>query len=251
MEQTFESLYRQIGQLVAEMPNLEGPEALSKNDLRWLGRTSVILNEVLDAYARATFNVASQGLNVGNSLRGHNAHAIATLLYQALATIEAKIPAQVQGAFIPVGAGFDAVQALAKVLREAKDDVLIVDPYMDARILTDFAPLIGEKVSIRLLFDAHRTKVGAVVPVAQRWINQYGGTRPLKIRQTSPRALHDRLIFIDGKTVFSLTQSLKDFASRSPASVLRVDNETASMKLVAYDDMWRKSTCAISTDSDF
>jgi len=163
------------------------------------------------------------------------------ILYRALALAEAKAPPGVQGAFIPAGAAFDALQAAVKVLGEAKADVLIVDPYMDAKVLTDFAPLVPERVVIRLLSDSHYTKPNIVMTVAERWIRQYGGARPLEVRQTAPRALHDRLIFVDSRVVWALTQSLKDFASRAPASVLRVDGETAKLKLEAYGAMWAES----------
>jgi hypothetical protein len=45
------------------------------------------------------------------------------------------------GAFIPAGNAFDAMAAIGSVLRTAKQGVFIVDPYMDEKALTDFAPL--------------------------------------------------------------------------------------------------------------
>jgi len=60
-------------------------------------------------------------------------------LYKAIAIAELDAPAGAQGAFIPVGNAFEAYSAIAKVLRSAASDVLIVDPYMDDSVLTDFA----------------------------------------------------------------------------------------------------------------
>ena len=45
-----------------------------------------------------------------------------------------------QGSFIPVGASFTAVDALTKIFGTATASVLIVDPYADANLLTDFLP---------------------------------------------------------------------------------------------------------------
>jgi hypothetical protein len=50
--------------------------------------------------------------------------------------------------------------------------------------------------------------------------------------------LHDRLIIVDWSQVWTLTQSLKDFAARSPASVIRVDGDLARLKIDAYEQLW-------------
>ena len=113
-----------------------------------------------------------------------------------------------------------------------------VDAYMDAKALTDFAPLAAEGVLIRLLTDSKYTARDALQAPAARWTRQYDRARPLEVRFTAPRLLHDRLIIVDGAQVWSLTQSLKDFAGRSPASVLRVDGDMARLKLEAYAEMW-------------
>jgi hypothetical protein len=231
-----ESLYRQLGQLVADTPDsLAGPGPITPDMLRWLGRASALVAESGEATDRIGFNVAADGLLL---LREQNAHRIVTILHRALARAERNAPAAAQGAFIPVGAAFDVFQVIAKVLGGATNDILIIDPYMDAKVLTDFAPLAAERVTIRLLTDSFYTKEATLQPPAARWAQQYGALRPLQVRLTHPRLLHDRLIIIDGAGVWSLTQSLKNFAGRSPASVLRVEGDTASLKVEAYGKMW-------------
>jgi hypothetical protein len=42
-----------------------------------------------------------------------------------------------RGAFIAAGHGFDAFAAVGKALGTATADVFIVDPYADAKLLTD------------------------------------------------------------------------------------------------------------------
>ena len=236
-----ESLYRQLGQLVAEIPSdLAGPGAISPETHRWLGRAAALVEEsggggVIDPVG---FTVASDSLFGRAETRLQNAHRIVAILYRALARAEQNAPASAQGAFIPIGAAFDVFQAIGKVLSTATKDVLIVDAYMDAKVLTDFAASAPEGVAIRLLSDSHHTKPSALLPAATRWAQQYAALRPLEIRLTAPRLLHDRLIVVDGVGVSSLTQSLKDFAARSPASVLRVDADLAKQKVEAYEQMW-------------
>jgi hypothetical protein len=48
--------------------------------------------------------------------------------------------------------------------------------------------------------------------------------------------LHDRIIVIDRSEVWVLTQSLKDIANRSPASIVRFDDP--KIKINAYNKIW-------------
>mgnify|MGYP001290746529 CR=1 FL=1 len=60
------------------------------------------------------------------------------------------------------------------------------------------------------------------------------------------RTLHDRLIAVDDSIVWVLTQSLNAFATRSPASIVRVDDQTAALKIAAYADVWPKAAVPLS-----
>lgn len=238
-----ESLYRELGQLVAEAPDLTGPGPISAAVHRWLGRVAAVLSDATDSrdtlavMDRIQFNTAADGLS-SELMRASYAHSIIAILHRALARAERKAPASAQGAFIPVGAAFDVFQVIGKVLSAAANNALIVDAYMVPNVLIDFAPLAPEKVVVRLLTDSFYTKPETLRPAASRWKQQHVATRPLEIRLTAPRLLHDRLIVIDGTLVWSLTQSIKDFASRSPASVLRVDGDIAAHKIHAYGQLW-------------
>lgn len=235
-----ESLYVQLCNLVAEFPVLGGGGQITPEINLWLGRAAYLVGETGDTIDLAGFKVATNGLN--SVLRESNAQHISAVVFRALARAEANAPTTARGAFIAVGAAFDAFQALGKLLSSAKQDVLIVDPYMDSKILMDFAASAPEGVKLRLLADAHSTKQISLEPAANRWIQQFGDSRPLEARLSAPRSLHDRLIMIDGASVWTLTQSLKDFATRSPASVLSVPADIAQMKAAFYGDVWANAT---------
>jgi hypothetical protein len=158
-----------------------------------------------------------------------------------LARAELAAPAETQGAFITVGEQFSAISAVSKILGNARDDVLIVDAYADATILTDFAVLAPETATIRVLGDEHSVKP-SLRPAATRWAAQYKAVRPLDVRLAPARALHDRLIVTDGGSVWIFTQSLKDFAGRAPASIVKVPVDIAAMKVAAYDAIWQDAT---------
>jgi len=223
------------------MPDFSGYAPLTKDHLTWIGRAHALVKESSDIIALAEFSSASN--NIQSALRHDAANQITLILYKLLGAAELKAPPSARGTFIPVGSSFDAFAAVSKVLQTAAKDAFIVDPYIDETILTDFAGSLPDGVSLRLLADQSAAKP-SLTTAAQRWAHQYGNSKPLAVRLSNPKLLHDRAIFIDRKTTWILTQSLKDFAKRSPAEIVRAD-DTAAMKIAAYEAIWLNSNVIV------
>ena len=216
------------------MPDLNVDEYPSTTQ-QWIGRAAALIYESGGFADLAIFKTLLGNLT-NSPMKWKAAQEIAITLYVALG-VEMQAPISAQGAFIPAGNAFDAFAALSKVFGSATNDILIVDPYLDEKVLTDFAALAQNGVSIRLLADEAGHKA-TLSPASQRWAAQYGGTRPLEIRLAPARTLHDRVIIADSALVWILTQSLNAFAARSPATIVRADHETAPLKITAYDLIW-------------
>jgi hypothetical protein len=232
-----QAIYVQLGRLLEAPPNLSASPR-SEEGHRWLGRAYALIIELRDVALLASLDMAIRNLESPNANIHHQAkEEVFTLLHRALAIAELRAPVAAQGAFIPAGGAFDALAAIGKVLASAKSEALIIDPYMDETVLTDFAPMIREGVQIKLLSDQHDHKA-SLKPAVERWRAQHKTTRPLEARLALARTLHDRLIVVDTRNVHILTQSLNAFAARAPASIVRVDDETANLKIVAYDSIW-------------
>jgi hypothetical protein len=234
-----ESLYLQLGQLVSEMPPSLKHGTITPDMNRWLGRAAYLVKQVCGSADAANFDLACNHLD--SMAREISAQTILAIVYRALAAAEANAPSAARGGFVAVGAALDALQVIGKVLAQAQSDVCIVDPYMDSKVFTDFAPTAGPTAAVRLLSDSHNTKPEAIRPALTRWIQQFKG-RVIEVRLTPPRSLHDRLIVADGKLAWTITQSLKDFANRSPALVQRVDPDMAAMKIDFYNQVWATAT---------
>jgi hypothetical protein len=205
--------------------------------MKWVGQVTAVLKESSDLKLEMEANAAIALLNRPN--RKDYFQTIMVTLYKALAVAELNAPQSAQGAFIPVGNSFDAFAAVSRILGGAQRDVLLVDPYMDESVLTEFAGSVQEAVALRLLTDQATAKPG-LGPAVRRWQTQYAN-RPLEARLAAPRALHDRAIFIDGSQAWTVTQSLKDLARRSPAEIVRAD-DTAALKIAAYETIWTSAT---------
>ncbi len=229
-----EDLYRQLGRLIETMPNLD-TEPLSTEAKQWLGRADALVQQHDDMMLVATWGATLSVLNrsIGKASKIAD---IQQTLYRVLGAAELKAPAGIQGAFIPVGGSFDAFAAIAKVLKTATKDVFIVDPYLDHTVLTEFGVALPENIPLRLLADEKDHKP-TLTPAATKWAQQHGGKRPLAVRLAPWRGVHDRSIFIDGKTAWNLTQSFKDFAARSPGEIIRAD-DTAALKIPYYETIW-------------
>jgi hypothetical protein len=237
-----DELYRRFGRFLENVPDFSGYEPLSSEQLQWLGRAQALVKESQDAIAMADINLAAKRMLIGPTRAEALKHIMLTLHTQ-LASAELRAPASMQGAFIPVASTFDAFAAISKLLQTATRDVLVVDPYLDETVLTDFGTVISAGVNLRLLSDAATVRP-SLAPAASRWVAQHGTSRPLLVRLAAPKALHDRAIFVDQKGARTITQSLKDFAKRSPAEIVRAD-DTAALKIAAYEHIWSHANVVV------
>ena len=94
----------------------------------------------------------------------------------------------------------------------------MVDPYADANLLTDFAVLAPEGVQVMVLADKADHKP-ALKAAAERWVQQYGPSRPLRVRLAPSKTLHDRLIIVDDRESWSVGQSFNALGKRAHTSL--------------------------------
>src|SRR5437763_3513212 len=232
-----QELYQRLGRIIGSSPmSLDGVEPLYPGEMEWIGQASALSAMVGDLGLSAETQVAVNGLHSPG--RAVSYQKLLLILYKALAQVELHCPPSVQGSFIPAGSPHDAFEAVAKILRTAKKDVLIVDPYMDATVLNDFCTTAPEQVLLRLLTDEGAVRPD-LEPAGRRWIAQHA-TRPIQIRFAPARALHDRAFIVDSAKAWTVTQSLKDLATRAHGEIVRAD-DIAQLKIPAYEDVWSKA----------
>jgi hypothetical protein len=238
-----EALYAQIGHLVETIPDLIARPVLPATGL-WLGRAHALISNVASKQDLAKF-AGGMDMIMSSSDFVHRRRAmgdIQAVLYRALSAAEMLAPIKSQGAFIPAGNAFDALAAVGKVLGTATISALIVDPYLDEKVLTEFAPMAAENITLKLLSDVQTVKP-SFSPALGAWRRQFGtSSRLLEARLAPARSLHDRLIIVDDIQVWILTQSLNALAARAPASLARVETDAAALKIEAYASIWNSAT---------
>jgi hypothetical protein len=235
-----EALYAQLGRLIETMPpDLKAAVPLSADTLHWLGRAHALVYEAEGAGAQLEFQYARNALDQHRQV---GAERIASLLYRALATVETEVPASFAGAFIPAGNTFDAMAAATRIFALAKVELLIVDPYLDEKIFIEFAPFVPVGVKLRLLCDeaGHKERLTLAL---KKWLDQNGSMRPVEARAARARTLHDRIVAVDCKLVWTVGQSFNALAVRAPTSFVQSNPDTAAEKVRAYgEDIWNSAT---------
>jgi hypothetical protein len=238
--------YIQLNALLAAAPELsavDGYGGIPDVSLKWLAEVAATVSRLGLLNENAELNVAISMLISSCGGRAHSAK-IKIILYRCIALAQQASPSTAQSAFVASGSDFDAFAAIQRVIQQAQSSILIVDPYLDETALLSFGVLANEKVSLALLADENGLRLG-LKPAADRWLAQYQSDRPLTVKLAAKRTLHDRLILVDSTEAWILTQSLKDFAARSPATIQKVDPILARMKFEAYSDVWKASVTLV------
>lgn len=237
-EQKASMLHAQLAHLLEQIP----PDLTQGDGPMWLGHVHMIVESAAVPGDASLFALKATNLSTSPILKGGERTSLVIIAYRALAALERSGSSSFTGMFIHPGNVFDAYTAISQVLSQATNDLLILDPYADEKILTAFGSSVAPGVPIRILADRNDYKRNLSTAL-KLWHQQYADGRPVELRLAEPRRLHDRAIFVDRRDVWTLTQSIKDFAKRSPGHITRVDN-IGREKREAYEAIWDESEVA-------
>lgn len=230
-----------LAELIRTAPRFAHEDNIWLEDERWLGQTNAVLQASGCLDALIDFKTARS--SIGGIL--FNRSKLTTPLQDAYAALELTLPVGSQGAFIPPGEAFNGYAALVRIVKSANDNLLIVDPYTDATLFTEIAPSIPEGVSLRCLTSKQSFK--ELVAASDKWINTgEHEKRPVTVRIAPPKTLHDRVIIIDGSAVWSISQSFKDIAARSAASITQDRTDLARQKIEFWEASWNSGEALYS-----
>jgi hypothetical protein len=232
-----EALYYQLGNLVAEIPELAGPTTIETD--RWIERAFELVELAGGLADTIQLRVATE--NLDGMLRARNAETIRSIVQRALVRAELKAPPQAKGAFIVANSAYDAFSAVRRVLASAQAEVLLIDPQADAKALTDFAVLAPDRVVVRLLADQGDYK-RSLASATRRWLQQFGGTRPLFVRLAPRGTVRDTLILVDGVHAWALGSPFSQLAKLDHMTLVRIPAETASPLIATYAAKWDAAT---------
>jgi hypothetical protein len=137
---------------------------------------------------------------------------------------------------IPHKSVFEYFDEIRKIIELAKQDLLFVDPYLDAEFVSRYLPHVSAGVTIRLL---GREKLATLLPAVEFFARQNG----LLIEVRSAPNFHDRYIFVDRVGCYQSGASFKDGAKSAPTTVAQIVDAFAAMHKM-YEDLWSAAQVA-------
>ena len=110
------------------------------------------------------------------------------------------------------------------------EDLLFVDPYLDAEFVSRHLPHVTTGVTIRLL---SREKLKTLLPAVEAFAQQ----ERANIEARSSQNFHNRYIFVDEIVCYQSGASFKDGAKSSPTTLAQI-TDAFSPVFQTYEDLW-------------
>lgn len=233
-----EQLLALIEGLIRDAPFFVHKAALTNSELHWLGRAEVILEHAGTMLNRAEFQTEKS--KIGE--RNFDMKSLLGPIYATYARVELRSPVSSGGSFIPAGDTWNGYAALVKLVQRTCNDLLIIDPYIDGNAFMEFVPHSAASKTTRFLTTKNKDYHPALSAAVSKWLgDKISKDRFFEVRYAPTGSLHDRLIKIDGSEAWLISQSMKDIAKRSPASVFRAEPAITELKFAHYNQIWTDS----------
>lgn len=227
-----EVLLAQVRSLIERTPDFDQYTPTSHEHLVWLGQAHAFVSQ-WDRTEAMGIKVSSQLLH-SETMREGSLDSIMGAVYRAMAALELVAPVAAQTTFA-AGDVYDFFNELNKVISSAEASIFIVDPYLDPSVFDQYLSSRGADVTVKLLLNKD---ADSIQPAAEKYIQQFGSV--LEVRKS--KAIHDRVIFIDGYVCWITGQSLKDAAKAKPTYLVALAPDVVPAKLQSYEEIWAAAT---------
>ncbi len=133
---------------------------------------------------------------------------------------------------VAVGQGmvFDYFDEIRKAIELATQDLLFVDPYLDAEFVSRYLPHVQAGVTVRLLANK---KLAKLLPAVEAFVKQHGA----RIEVRAALNFHDRYLFVDRSTCYQSGASFKEGASKAPTTLTEITDAFRPVGQT-YEDLW-------------
>jgi len=157
---------------------------------------------------------------------------VMTLVHQARHDLRMQTLGPVNVA-VPHRMVFDYFDEIRKIIEVAKQDLLFVDPYLDAEFVSRYLGHITADVTTRLLA---RERLQTLLPAVDAFVQQWKA----KVEVRSAPNFHDRYIFVDRTACYQSGASFKDGAKSAPTTLTQITDAFVPV-LQTYEDLWNRA----------
>lgn len=232
-----EQLLMEFEDLLRNTPPQQTITEQTPENFSWLGRAAAAL-EAWDMIKGSMAKIDINNIQSSN-LRMHSEgyRKTLTIVHQAIHELRMKTTGPLSVA-VGTGGVFNYFDEIRKILESANQDVLFVDPYLDAEFVARYLPNIKDGVTIRLL---GRAKLKTLIPAVEAYSQQ----SEHKVEVRSAQGFHDRYVFIDVGNCYQSGASFKDGAKKSPTTLTQITDAFSAMQ-ATYEDLWANGSTEFS-----
>jgi hypothetical protein len=223
-------LLAEIEDVLRTMPPLANLHQDTRETFSWLGRA-------VAAIAKWSLRHGEMARTYVNQMQSSNLRSSHEGLVSLMVIIEesrADLRMTTLGPITTaIGQGyvFDYFDEIRRIISMATNDLLFVDPYLDADFVSRYLPHVPTGVQIRMLA---REKLATLVPATKLFAQQF--QRSLQVR--SAKNYHDRYFIVDGKSCYQSGASFKDGARSSPTTITQITDAFAAVRQT-YENLWQ------------
>ena len=197
--------------------------------LAWLGRVSAVIKN-WSLPDTIPLSVCISKIHGGTQYGAEcGFRDLMTLLHQARHDLRMQTQGSANVA-VPGGMVFDYFDEIRKIIELAKQDLLFVDPYLDAEFVSRYLSHVAGGVTARLLA---RERLATLLPAVDAFAQQVG----TRIEVRSAPNFHDRYIFVDRTACYQSGASFKDGAKTAPTTLTEITDAFRPV-LQTYEDLW-------------
>jgi hypothetical protein len=227
MPMTKEQLLAEVEDMIRTAPPLSDVFKRTEGSIAWLGRFSAVIRAwdyTRSAEVLFCLNQLDSPIGMNNGYR-----RVMALLHEAGHTLRMETVGPLS---VPVAHGqvFHYFDEVRKIIETAKQDLLFVDPYLDAEFVSNYLGHVSPGVTVRLLT---RERLTTLLPAVDLFAKQH----KLTINVRSAPGFHDRYVFVDGKLCYQSGASFKDGAKSSPTTLTQITDAFAAM-WQTYEAIW-------------
>jgi len=231
---TKEQLLAEVEDVLRTMPTLEDFSTDSENNYSWLGRAAAFFaawnmaeTVFADMHIRAIEKYPDQDKRFVQNRSDYR--SLRGLLHKGRTSLRMATIGPLNIA-VPTGGIFDYFDEIRKVIEEAREDLLFVDPYLEADFVSRYLPHVASGVTVRLLTSKK-------LPTLLSALDVFVAQHKTKVLVRSSSEAHDRYVIVDRERCFQSGASFKDGAKKSPTTLTQTTDAFAAV-LQTYENMW-------------
>ncbi|MHB1936855.1 MAG: hypothetical protein ACYCOR_09735 [Acidobacteriaceae bacterium] len=227
---TTEQLLAEVEDLIRSTPSRSTIRHDTQENLAWLGRLSAVV-ENWDKSKILRLNDALTQLGstmAQTAIQGHR--TIFVLLHQAQNDLRLRTTGPTSTA-LGQGMVFAYFDELRKLIELAKQDILFVDPYLEADFVSRYLRYVSPGVTIRLLSEK---KLQSLLPA----VNAFAQETSAAVEVRSTTSIHDRYVFIDKSGCYQSGASFKDGAKSAATTITQIVDAFSAMSQT-YESLWQ------------